>query len=47
MTTFYKNYLIAKKKSIAYMQKGQLSSYLEALLEMKKYKRLMLAVIAN
>jgi hypothetical protein len=29
------------------MKNGQISAYFEALLEMNKYKRLMIAVIAN
>jgi len=29
------------------MKKGQITAYFQALLEMNKYKRLMLAVVAN
>jgi hypothetical protein len=37
----------AKQSSIEFMQNGQISAYLNALLEMNKYKRLMLAVASN
>ncbi len=37
----------SKQSSIEFMQSGQISAYLNALLEMSKYKRLMVAVIAN
>jgi hypothetical protein len=37
----------AKLNSIEFMKKGQINAYFNALLEMNKYKRLMLAVIAN
>lgn len=40
-------YEIAKKNSIEFMRLGQISNYLNALLEMNKYKRLMTAVVAN
>ena len=40
-------YESAKERSIECMRKGQISAYLNALLEMNKYKRLMVAVIAN
>ena len=47
MNTFKKQYETAKKNSIEFMKNGQISAYLNALLEMNKYKRLMVAVIAN
>ena len=37
----------AKTNSIEFMRSGQISNYFKALLEMNKYKRLMMAVIAN
>ncbi|MDG1396805.1 MAG: hypothetical protein P8P88_00315 [Polaribacter sp.] len=37
----------AKQNSIMFMSNGQISAYLNSLLEMNKYKRLMVAVIAN
>jgi hypothetical protein len=37
----------AKQNSIEFMRSGQISNYFKALLEMNKYKRLMMAVIAN
>ncbi len=40
-------YEIAKNNSIEFMRLGQISNYLNALLEMNKYKRLMTAVVAN
>ena len=47
MNTFTHQYEIAKQNSIEFMKKGQIAAYFDALLEMNKYKRLMLAVIAN
>ena len=44
LTNKYEN---AKQSSIEFMKNGQISAYLSALLEMNKYKRLMVAVIAN
>ncbi|WP_397444634.1 hypothetical protein [Polaribacter sp. R77954] len=44
LTNKYEN---AKQNSIEFMKNGQISAYLNALLEMNKYKRLMVAVIAN
>ncbi|MCI2229417.1 hypothetical protein MC378_09590 [Polaribacter sp. MSW13] len=40
-------YEIAKQNSIEFMKKGQIGAYLNALLEMNKYKRLMVAIVAN
>ncbi|WP_341220201.1 hypothetical protein [Polaribacter atrinae] len=47
MNTFKKQYETAKNNSIEFMKNGQISAYLNALLEMNKYKRLMVAVVAN
>ena len=47
MNTFTQQYEIAKQNSIEFMKKGQIAAYFDALLEMNKYKRLMLAVISN
>ncbi len=47
MNTFSQQYQIAKNNSIEFMKKGQIAAYFEALLEMNKYKRLMIAVVAN
>tara|TARA_A200000113_G_scaffold212569_1_gene214196 strand:- start:663 stop:806 length:144 start_codon:yes stop_codon:yes gene_type:complete len=44
LTNKYEN---AKQNSIEFMKNGQISAYLNALLEMNKYKRLMLAVALN
>mgnify|MGYP006158617219 FL=1 len=40
-------YESAKENSIEFMEKGQISAYFNALLEMNKYKRLMIAIVAN
>tara|TARA_R110002051_G_scaffold161643_1_gene233209 strand:- start:197 stop:340 length:144 start_codon:yes stop_codon:yes gene_type:complete len=47
MIDLTQKYESAKQNSIKFMRKGQISAYLNALLEMNKYKRLMVAVIAN
>jgi len=47
MNPFSKQYEIAKRNSIEFMQNGQITAYFNALLEMNKYKRLMVAVVAN
>jgi len=47
MNTFSTQYEIAKKNSIEFMKNGQISAYFNALIEMNKYKRLMIAVVAN
>jgi len=47
MNTLYQQYETAKQNSIVFMKKGQIAAYFEALLEMNKYKGLMIAVISN
>ena len=47
MNTFSEQYEIAKTNSIEFMKNGQISAYLNSLVEMNKYKRLMIAVVAN
>ncbi|WP_171032331.1 hypothetical protein [Polaribacter aestuariivivens] len=47
MKTFTQQYEIAKNNSIEFMKKGQISAYLNSLVEMNKYKRLMVAVVSN
>ena len=47
MRDLTKQYELAKRNSIECMRSGQIGEYLDALLEMNKYKRLMLAVTAN
>ena len=42
-----KQYETAKQNSIEFMRTGQISDYFKALLEMNKYKRLLVAVVAN
>tara|TARA_B110000503_G_scaffold21194_1_gene32175 strand:+ start:275 stop:418 length:144 start_codon:yes stop_codon:yes gene_type:complete len=44
LTNKYEN---AKHNSIEFMKNGQISAYFNALLEMNKYKRLMIAIVAN
>ena len=40
-------YEIAKQNSKEFMKNGQIADYLNSLLEMNKYKRLMVAIVAN
>jgi hypothetical protein len=47
MKDLTKQYETAKQDSIKFMKMGQISDYLSALLEMNKYKRLMVAISAN
>jgi hypothetical protein len=47
MKELIKQYEAAKKSAKMYMKKGQINAYFEALLEMKKYKKMMVAVVAN
>ena len=47
MKNLTKQYENAKQNSIEFMKNGQIGAYFEALLEMNKYKRLMVAIVAN
>lgn len=47
MKSFNQQYQIAKQNAIDFMEKGQITAYFDALLEMNKYKKLMVAVVAN
>ena len=47
MNTFSQQYETAKQNSIEFMKNGQISAYFNALLEMNKYKRLMVAIVSN
>lgn len=47
MNILAKKYETSKRKADEFMKRGQIPQYLNALLEMNKYKRLMIAVIAN
>ena len=47
MKNLTKQYETAKNNANEFMKNGQISKYFEALLEMNKYKRLMVAVVAN
>jgi len=47
MNDLTKQYETTKMSAKQYMKNGQIHKYFEALLEMNKYKKLMLAVVAN
>lgn len=47
MHNLTKQYEIAKRKANDSMRNGQITQYFDALLEMNKYKKLMIAVVAN
>lgn len=47
MKELIKQYENAKKRSLEFVKKGQLNAYFNTLLEMNKYKRLMLVVVSN
>lgn len=47
MRDLIKKYEIAKENAVRFMKRGQISDYLQALLEVSKYKRLIIASIAN
>lgn len=47
MKNFIKQYNIAKINANRFMKNGQIAEYFNALLEMNKYKKLMVAVVAN
>ena len=47
MNELIKQYENAKKSAKVNMKKGQINAYFDALLEMNKYKRMMVAVVAN
>jgi hypothetical protein len=46
MNTLFTQYETSKKNSIAFMKNGQITAYLNSLIEMNKYKRL-LVVASN
>ena len=47
MKELKRQYEIAKQNATEFMKNGQISAYLNALLEMNKYKRLMTITVAN
>ena len=47
MNDLTKKYELAKSNSKKFMQNGQLGAYVNALLEMNKYKKLMMITVAN
>lgn len=47
MKNLSKQYEMARQRANEFMKNGQIPQYFEALLEMNKYKRLMVAVVAN
>ena len=47
MKNFKTQYQIANVNANEFMKRGQITQYFEALLEMNKYKKLMVAIVAN
>ena len=47
MKDLTRQYETSKQNSIEFMKNGQISAYFNALLEMNRYKRLMVAIVAN
>ncbi len=47
MKELIKQYETAKNSAKMYMKNGQINAYFEALLEMNKCKKMMVAVVAN
>lgn len=47
MKELRKKYNKAKRKATKFMEKGQISAYVNALFEMNHYKKMMLAVSKN
>ena len=47
MITLKEQYEIAKNNATTFMKNGQINAYFEALLELNKCKRLLVAVVAN
>ena len=47
MKELIKQYENAKNRSKVFMKKGQLHSYIDTLVEMNNYKKMMVAVVSN
>jgi hypothetical protein len=47
MKEIFKQYEIAKRKALNFMNNGQLNAYFDALIEMNYYKNLLIAVQSN
>ncbi|WP_186434427.1 hypothetical protein [Lutibacter sp. Hel_I_33_5] len=47
MKDLTKKYETSKKNSIEFMKMGLISDYINSLVEMNRYKRLMTAIVAN
>ena len=47
MIELKKHYENAKSKATLFMEKGNISAYINALIEMNRYKKLMVAVSRN
>ncbi|WP_408041893.1 hypothetical protein [Tenacibaculum litopenaei] len=47
MKNLTRQYETAREQANVFMKNGQIAQYFEALLEMNKYKRLMVAIVAN
>ena len=47
MIELKKHYESSKNKAVLFMEKGNINAYLNALIEMNKYKKLMVAIARN
>jgi len=47
MIELKKRYENSKNRAVLFMEKGKINDYLNALIEMNRYKKLMLAVTRN
>lgn len=47
MNNLTKQYRAAQKRANEFMKQGLIPEYFQALLEMNKYKKLMVAIVAN
>lgn len=47
MIELKKHYETSKRKAVLFMEKGNIGAYINALIEMNRYKKLMLAVSNN
>lgn len=47
MNILYTQHEAARNNAKVFMKNGQISAYINSLIEMNKYKRLMIAVVSN
>jgi hypothetical protein len=47
MDSINKKYEISRKNAFIFMKNGQITAYVNALIEMRRYKHLMLMICAN